>query len=314
MREWQGPAVVVGQDGQYVLLRHQSAYVRRHPCRLQLLDNFPDELEQNMPITSQLSENNNNIIDEKLIVIESDIQDDIVTRPSSTRTIPNNEVEEDRNPREQHDEEDKNPRRQHDNQPGIDKEIKFIEATNRKEPEQVEFVQDMPCEMFTSQELKTHMKDQTKAAKEKELESWKINKVIDLVIIFCTYICLFIAKIIGSENKNELDVRENCISKNNNEVENLSAKLSGITRPRRNTFCNSNILCPVNDLDSISIVNEGASLEELIAYLKDSQDLNKKLVIVSGGIVDITKQGYGIDYSSDVQTTRSHKRRKRLSC
>ena len=104
-----------------------------------------------MPIPSQLSKNkSNNIIDDKQIVVESDIEDDIVSQPFSTRSIPNNE--------------DRNPRRQHHVQPGIDKEIKFIEVTNRKEPEQVEFVQDMPCKMFPSQELKNHMKDQTKAA------------------------------------------------------------------------------------------------------------------------------------------------------
>ena len=35
-REWHGPANVLGQDGQQVLLKHGSYYVRVHPCRLQL--------------------------------------------------------------------------------------------------------------------------------------------------------------------------------------------------------------------------------------------------------------------------------------
>ena len=31
---WKGPGVVLGQDGQYVLIRHASAYYRVHPCQL----------------------------------------------------------------------------------------------------------------------------------------------------------------------------------------------------------------------------------------------------------------------------------------
>ena len=37
-REWHGPGVVIGQDGQFVLVRHQSTWVRVHPCRLQLIE------------------------------------------------------------------------------------------------------------------------------------------------------------------------------------------------------------------------------------------------------------------------------------
>ena len=34
--KWQGPATVLGQDGQQVLVKHGGVYVRVHPCRLQL--------------------------------------------------------------------------------------------------------------------------------------------------------------------------------------------------------------------------------------------------------------------------------------
>ena len=33
-REWHGPAVVLGQDGQQVLVKHGEVYMRVHPCRL----------------------------------------------------------------------------------------------------------------------------------------------------------------------------------------------------------------------------------------------------------------------------------------
>ena len=36
-RAWHGPATVLGQDGQQVLLKHGGVYVRVHPCRLNLI-------------------------------------------------------------------------------------------------------------------------------------------------------------------------------------------------------------------------------------------------------------------------------------
>ena len=36
-REWHGPASVIGQDGQQVLVKYGSSYSRVHPCRLQLI-------------------------------------------------------------------------------------------------------------------------------------------------------------------------------------------------------------------------------------------------------------------------------------
>ena len=48
-KEWKGPGKVIGQDGQQVLVKHGSTYVRVHPCRLTLQDNnfrmLPDSNE-----------------------------------------------------------------------------------------------------------------------------------------------------------------------------------------------------------------------------------------------------------------------------
>ena len=40
-KEWQGLARVLGKDGQQVLVKNRSAYVRVHPCRLQLIPPSP---------------------------------------------------------------------------------------------------------------------------------------------------------------------------------------------------------------------------------------------------------------------------------
>ena len=40
-REWKGPGKVIGQDGQQVLVKHGSTYVRVHPCRVMLQSNDP---------------------------------------------------------------------------------------------------------------------------------------------------------------------------------------------------------------------------------------------------------------------------------
>ena len=34
---WRGPGTVIGQDGQFVLVRNQHRWIRVHPCRLQLI-------------------------------------------------------------------------------------------------------------------------------------------------------------------------------------------------------------------------------------------------------------------------------------
>ena len=35
-REWKGPGTAIGQEGQQVLVKHGSVYIRVHPCRLML--------------------------------------------------------------------------------------------------------------------------------------------------------------------------------------------------------------------------------------------------------------------------------------
>ena len=35
---WKGPAIVIGQENHWVLIKHGSAYQRMHPCRLCLID------------------------------------------------------------------------------------------------------------------------------------------------------------------------------------------------------------------------------------------------------------------------------------
>ena len=45
---WHGPGTVIGQDGQFVLVRHQFTWIRVHPCRLQLIPwkKHPDILQK----------------------------------------------------------------------------------------------------------------------------------------------------------------------------------------------------------------------------------------------------------------------------
>ena len=52
---WKGPGTV-GQDGQHVLVKHSSTYIRVHPCQLQLL-NTAEEQELNTCLNENDSEN-----------------------------------------------------------------------------------------------------------------------------------------------------------------------------------------------------------------------------------------------------------------
>ena len=40
--EWKGPGTVIGQDGQHVLVKHASTYIRVHPCKLQMVNHYTD--------------------------------------------------------------------------------------------------------------------------------------------------------------------------------------------------------------------------------------------------------------------------------
>ena len=52
--EWHGPGKVLGQDGQQVLVKHGSYYVRVHPCRLRLIHQEPTK---NATITRDANSN-----------------------------------------------------------------------------------------------------------------------------------------------------------------------------------------------------------------------------------------------------------------
>ena len=56
---WQGPAVVLGQDGQQVLVKHGGVYVRVHPCRLKLDKQYRQQnsVSSEKPFTCSKCEN-----------------------------------------------------------------------------------------------------------------------------------------------------------------------------------------------------------------------------------------------------------------
>ena len=68
-KEWKGPGKVIGQDGQQVLVKHGSTYVRVHPCRLALKNSelsMPSDSSKNAstvtnvdPVTSSSTPTNN---------------------------------------------------------------------------------------------------------------------------------------------------------------------------------------------------------------------------------------------------------------
>ena len=52
---WKGPATVIGQENQQVLIKHVSAYQKMHPCRLCLTDGLNlSEMEENPEKGEQL--------------------------------------------------------------------------------------------------------------------------------------------------------------------------------------------------------------------------------------------------------------------
>ena len=65
--DWHGPGTVIGQDGQFVLVRNQSSWVRVHPTRLRLIppSEITYEIEQENTVNGTGIErrelNNNNV-------------------------------------------------------------------------------------------------------------------------------------------------------------------------------------------------------------------------------------------------------------
>ena len=78
---WRGPGTVIGQDGQFVLVRHQSTWIRVHPCRLQLLSN---NLQGNQPSVIDLEEQEQ---DNTPALIDSDSEEN-----TNINTLENNDI------------------------------------------------------------------------------------------------------------------------------------------------------------------------------------------------------------------------------
>ena len=55
---WKGPAIVLGQDGQFVLVRHGGAYFRVHPCQLMKIGNECTDVVDKECVVGGSSENN----------------------------------------------------------------------------------------------------------------------------------------------------------------------------------------------------------------------------------------------------------------
>lgn len=88
--ECHGPAVVIGQDGQQILIKHGGYYVRVHPCRLQLCEKFSISTNNNIDdaSSSQVEQPNNSD--------ESESEDEALSNADAVNTQvehPNNSDE-----------------------------------------------------------------------------------------------------------------------------------------------------------------------------------------------------------------------------
>ena len=76
-KRWRGPGKVLGQEGQQVLVKYGSNYVRVHPCRLSLARNAYNSLNPNAAQKStepsQIKDKNNSHI-----ILESESEDEII--------------------------------------------------------------------------------------------------------------------------------------------------------------------------------------------------------------------------------------------
>ena len=78
--KWRGPASVIGQDGQLVLVRLQSTWLRVHPCNLQLIPK-----KENLITTNELPPNKSETISEDKNVVsnENDSEEEIIDNHST---------------------------------------------------------------------------------------------------------------------------------------------------------------------------------------------------------------------------------------
>ena len=76
-KQWRGPGKVLGQDGQQVLVKYGSNYIRVHPCQLPLARNAYNSLNPNaaqkLTEPSQIKDKNNSHI-----ILESESEDEII--------------------------------------------------------------------------------------------------------------------------------------------------------------------------------------------------------------------------------------------
>ena len=73
---WKGPAVVLGQDGQFVLLRHGGAYSRVHPCQLMKVVGNENVNKETNTSKSETETVEDKSLDKRVKVISEDDSDD----------------------------------------------------------------------------------------------------------------------------------------------------------------------------------------------------------------------------------------------
>ena len=97
--EWHGPGTVLGQDGQQILIKHSSYYVRVHPCRVKLINcqhsdiqldntNHTEQKEKSLLDldTSTTAQYNKNQKDNALFSDESDVDFETQIQPQTTQS------------------------------------------------------------------------------------------------------------------------------------------------------------------------------------------------------------------------------------
>jgi transposase InsO family protein len=195
-KRWHGPGTVIGQDGQFVLIRFQSTWIKVHPCKMQLSEESSDYQEEYEPVLNS---------DKKLEVSKVDSSDEEYEISESTSQTENtmdvvtgdiNNSYEDQG--EITHEEREDPKPEASNQCGFtskkEREDPNPEASNQEIGEIKQFDFDRTVcdieeilaaagttweynevyiakEIYTSQVCSVQINDQVKEAKELELKS-----------------------------------------------------------------------------------------------------------------------------------------------
>ena len=83
-RRWRGPGKVIGQDGQFVLVRHGGGWVRVHPCRLQLTGGKHKESIQIENVEGDNPTKHEDWSEEENILAEdnSDLEEEVLDQPN----------------------------------------------------------------------------------------------------------------------------------------------------------------------------------------------------------------------------------------